>query len=321
MTLPGVERAAWRILRDHHQIVHVRHLPALGVTPAALRWKIRSGRWQRVLPRVYATFTGKLSEHQRLVAAWLYAGPTAQIAGISALRMHGLRYLPPAPAHEVHVLVPHQRRVRSVGFVRVHRTTNPDRRAISNGVLKVCHPARAVTDTARTCRSLATVRAMVAQVVQEDMASVTQLQRELGSARRNGSGLLRTALAEVADGVRSAAEAALRTVLSRSRILPAIVWNPALVAADGSRLPTPDAWLDEVGLAIEVDSREYHLSPVDWQRTLHRHNLLARHGAQVLHFPPSQIYREAGAVLHTVEQTYLERRRAGARAAAKIRGN
>ncbi|HEY8474784.1 MAG TPA: hypothetical protein VIL37_19465 [Natronosporangium sp.] len=316
-----MERAAWRILRDHHQIVHIRHLPALGVTPAALRWKVQSGRWQRVLPRVYATFTGKLSEQQRLIAAWLYAGPAAQIAGVSALRMHGLRYLPPAPAHEVHVLVPYRQRVRSVRFVRVHRTTDVDRRAISNGVLKVCHPARAVADAARTCRSLAAVRAMVAEVVQTDLATVGQLQRELGRGRRNGSRLLRTALAEVADGVRSTAEAALRTVLRRSRILPAIVWNPVLVAADGSRLPTPDAWIDEVGLAVEVDSREYHLAPADWQRTLHRHNQLAQHGAQVLHFPPSQIYGEAGAVLHTVEQTYLERRRSGARAEIKIKGN
>lgn len=310
----------WRVIRDHHGIIHIRHVPELGLTPAALRWKVRSGRWRRVLPRVYATFTGKLTEQQRLIAAWLYAGPAAQIAGVSALRMHGLRYLPPVPGHEVHVLVPHQQRVRSVRFVRVHRTTHPDRRAMSNGVLKVCHPARAVADTARTCRSLATVRAMVAQIVQEDMATVSQLHAELSRARRNGSGLLRAALAEVADGARSAAEAALRAILRRSRILPAAVWNPALTAADGRPLPTPDAWFDQVELAIEVDSREFHLSPADWERTLSRHNELTRHGAQVLHFPPSRISREPATVLHMVEQTYLERHRAGARAAINIRG-
>jgi hypothetical protein len=320
VTLPGVAGTGWRVLRDHHGIIHIRHLPELGLTPAALRWKVRSGRWRQVLPRVYATFTGKLTEQQRLIAAWLYAGPAAQIAGVSALRMHGLRYLPASPTHEVHVLVPHEQRVRSVRFVRVHRTTHPDRRAMSNGLLKVCHPARAVADTARTCRSLATVRAMVAQVVQEDMATVSQLHAELGRSRRNGSAVLRTALAEVADGVRSAAEAALRTTLSRSRLLPAIAWNPALVTADGRRLPTPDAWIEQVGLAIEVDSREFHISPADWERTLRRHNELARYGAQVLHFPPSQIYRAPGAVLDTVEQTYQERHRAGARAAIEITG-
>jgi hypothetical protein len=170
-----VDRTAWQILRDHHEIIHIDHLPALGMTRAALRWKIHSGRWRQVLPRVYATFTGKLTEQQRLMAAWLYAGAGTQICGLSALQMHGVRYLPPT-GNLVHVLVPHQRRVRSVRFVRVHRTTRPDPRAINNGELRVCSPARAVIDTAITCDSLPTVRAMLAYVVQDGLATVERLE-------------------------------------------------------------------------------------------------------------------------------------------------
>jgi very-short-patch-repair endonuclease len=284
-----------------------------------LRWKVRSGRWRQVLPRVYATFTGKLTEQQRLMAAWLYAGPDAQISGITALRMHGVRYLPP-DGNQVHILVPHQQRIRSTRFVQVHRTTRPDPRAINNGALRVCGVARAVIDTALTCHSLPTVRAMVAHVVQEDLATIEQLRTELGQARRNGSALARIALGEVADGVRSAAEAALRSTLKRSRLLPPIRWNPALHTTGGRRLPTPDAWIDQVALAIEVDSREFHLSPADWERTLARHNQLSRYGAQVLHFPPSEIRRAPAQVLHTVEETYLQRLKAGAHNDIKIKG-
>jgi hypothetical protein len=35
----------------------------------------------------------------------------------------------------------------------------------------------------------------------------------------------------------------------------------------GRCLPTADAWMYEVGLAVEVDSREHHLPPADWDRT------------------------------------------------------
>jgi len=315
-----VDRDAWQIQRDYRGIIHIDHLATLGMSRAALRWKVDSGRWRQVLPRVYATFTGRLTEHQRLLAACLYAGPAAKIGGLTALQLHGVRHLPPA-GNQVHLLIPHQQRVRSVGFVHVHRTTRPDRRALHNGVLPVCSIARATIDAAIACRGLPTVRAMVASVVQEGFATVAQLRSELDQSRRNGSGFARTALDEVAAGVRSAAEAALRTTLKRSRLLPPVHWNPILLASDGTRLPTPDAWIDEVGLAVEVDSREYHLSPADWERTMDRHNRLARHGAQVLHFPPSQVRRTPAQVLHIIEQTYLERHRAGVRAAVEIKGS
>jgi hypothetical protein len=39
----------------------------------------------------------------------------------------------------------------------------------------------------------------------------------------------------------------------------------------------------------EVDSREWHLSPRDWERTLARHARMGSHGIIVLHFTPGQI--------------------------------
>ena len=32
----------------------------------------------------------------------------------------------------------------------------------------------------------------------------------------------------------------------------------------------PDAWWPDVGVAVEVESREWHLSPEDWERTMRR---------------------------------------------------
>jgi hypothetical protein len=121
----------------------------------------------------------------------------------------------------------------------------------------------------------------------------------------------------VVGGARSAPESELRAILCGSRILPTVEWNVPLRADDGARLPTPDGWIDDVAVALEVDSREYHLSPEDWQRTLQRHNTLGRYGVLVLHFTPSEIRERPLVVRRAVEDAYLSRKSAGVSARVK----
>src|SRR5262249_46517286 len=120
---------------------------------------------------------------------------------------------------------------------------------------------------------------------------------------------IRHVLAEIIDGVRSAPEAELRTLLRCSRRLPPIEWNPVLVAEDGTRLPTPDGFIAAVGLALEVDSREHHADDEHWQRTMHRQNIYSQNGILVLRFTPTQIRTQATSVRRIVERTYAELRR------------
>jgi len=75
---------------------------------------------------------------------------------------------------------------------------------------------------------------------------------------------LRLALAEVEDGIRSAAEADLR-VLVRLAGLPSPLYNAELYAG-GRLVAVADAWWPDAGVAVEVDSREWHFSPGDWSR-------------------------------------------------------
>ena len=51
----------------------------------------------------------------------------------------------------------------------------------------------------------------------------------------------------------------------------------------------PDAWWPEFGIALEVDSQEWHLSPHDHARTLERQRRMAKHGILILPFTPRQI--------------------------------
>jgi very-short-patch-repair endonuclease len=59
----------------------------------------------------------------------------------------------------------------------------------------------------------------------------------------------------------------------------------------------PDAWWPQFGLAVEVDSREWHLSPQDHARTLERQRRMAQHGIIVLPFTPRQISSQPNEVI------------------------
>lgn len=299
------------------RIVRRDQVVGTALTDGTLRWLLRSHQWQVILPSVYGCFTGQLSGEQREIAAQLYCGPSGQLTGPAALRAHGMRYVP--DDERLHMLVPHTRHLSSSGFVVVRRTHRLDDRPIERGPVRIVSPARAAADTARMCHDVRAVRALLAESVQRRLATVGQLRAELEAGGRNGSGLLRRVIDEVSDGVRSAPEAQLREIAEETAVLPEVLWNPALVTLAGEPLPTPDGWIDEAGIALEVDSREHHAMPDDWAKTLHRHNILTSLGALVLHFTPTAVYTTPEAVRRTIVEAYRERVRSGARAAIRVR--
>jgi hypothetical protein len=152
-----------------------------------------------------------------------------------------------------------------------------------------------VADAARWLTDLGEVRAVVAGAVQRGLCPVERLVEELEQGPRQGSALLRRALAEVADGVRSAAEARLHALIKRAG-LPMPMFNPRLFAGPAF-LAVPDCWWPDAGVAAEVDSRAWHLSPREWERTLARQARMAAAGIIVLHFPPNRIYSEPKEVI------------------------
>ena len=131
------------------------------------------------------------------------------------------------------------------------------------------------------------VRAVAAGAVQQGLCTVAELAAELSQARRREAGLLRAVLAEVADGIRSPAEADFRDLIRRAG-LPAPLFNARLYL--GRRLlAVPDAWWPQAGVAAEVDSREWHFAPEGWEETMKRHRRMTAAGVLVLHVSPGQV--------------------------------
>jgi very-short-patch-repair endonuclease len=81
------------------------------------------------------------------------------------------------------------------------------------------------------------------------------------------------------------------------------MFNARLFGADGRFIAVVDAWWPEAGVAAEVDSREWHLEPADWERTMRRHARISSHGILVLHFTPRQIHTDPASVASSISDT------------------
>jgi hypothetical protein len=97
------------------------------------------------------------------------------------------------------------------------------------------------------------------------------LQGELEDGSDRGSAIPRSVLRELAVGVRSVAEA--------------------------------DAWFDAVGMAWEIDSREFHLGPADYEATVERHSRMTAHGIVVVHGLPQTLRRRGAQVVEELRRT------------------
>ncbi len=269
-------------------------LVRLGVNPELPSHKCQpGGGWTRLLTGVYLLTGGSPTRRQMIRAALLRAGPGAALTGVEAARRHGVRRLPADDS--VHVLVPNGRALASQSFMVVERTRRPWRTETVDG-LPLVNVERALVDAARRDQRLDVVRAMLADGVQCGLCTVASLTREVVVRRLRGTAVVRTVLTEVGDGVRSAAEAWARALVHRSG-LPTPAWNVALRTADGRGLGVVDAWWDDVGLAWEIDSLEFHLAPEAYARTMRKHSALAAAGVLVVHTVPSQLQRDTAAVL------------------------
>jgi hypothetical protein len=290
------DKAAKRLLTDQRGLLSRAQALSLGVSRSALQYRTApGGTWQRILPGVYLTIAGRPTREQLEMAALLYGGPVSAITGPAALRSYQL----PAPHTSViDVLVPQSRQRSDRSFVALHRTRRMPRAVLVSGAIIYVKPARAIADTARDLARLSDVRALVADAIQRHQCTIAELNAELAGGSVRDSARLRSVVAEVAAGIRSAPEGELRDLIVRSG-LPMPMFNPSLFLG-GKFLAKPDAWWPQSSVAAEVDSRQWH-EPVDrWEATMARDAVLGAAGIVALHFSPRQLRTEPQQVVQRI---------------------
>lgn len=298
-----------RLARSQASVLARRQLFDHGVTPSEVRWRL-GRRWRLVLPGVVLLGPQLPDDHQRRVAALLYAGPSAWLAASTAAAVHGMLHEP--PGSRVHVLVPAPHRPRDVAWVRIRRTHLLDERIVERGPIRLSCRARAVVDAAAHMGD-EQARALLIEVVQRRVVRLDDVAHWVEARQPNGRRRLRSALSEAAAGAWSLPEADLARLVAGSTVLPTAWLNPSLCDARGRRLTTPDLWFDDVALAVMVHSRRFHEGALDWERTVDGDSDLTTSRVAVVGVTPNAIARDPVGTLLRVESAYLQARKSGFR--------
>lgn len=283
-------------------LVTSAQLAQIGISRGTIAHRNRiGGMWNRVLPGVHRVGP-EAGENQRLRAALLYAGGDALLTSYAVTSLYGLRSSPTRPigaAAIVDVLIPHRRRRASVGYVNVIRTSRLPAAQELHGL--TCAPlARAVADAARESTRRADVLALVTEAVRRGLVDPRALRWELAVGSRRGSRWLSEAIDHAVHGSWSAPEAHLRSGFVRLDV-PQPAWNIRLFNPDGGFLAVVDGYIEDVGLAIEVDSRAHHSEADDWRQTLDRSARLSAHGVVVMHLTPDRIWADVDGVVRQIQ--------------------
>jgi len=257
----------------------LRHL-----SPAAVRWRLDSGRWQQPCRAVLVAQSGPLSEMQIIWVAVLWAGQGALLAGLTAARLDGLTGF---TDQRVHVLLPAGRHVRSergrlpmtvhrsrlLGPADIHPVRLPPRTRL----------ARSLVDAAAWMATDDRARAVLAAGVQQrlvrvqDMVAVTAR-----SARLRRRSLITGTLGDIAGGSQALSELDFSRLVRDYRI-PEPDRQAARRDAQGRRRWLDALW-EEARLIVEIDGF-WHTDAVAWWNDMRRDNALTVRGYRVLRFP------------------------------------
>ena len=286
---------------------------AAGVTARQVDWLVRSGRWQRLMPGVFAVHAGPLDARARLWAALLHAGEGACAGGATALWLCGVVDDPPAV---VTVCIPEARRLRGVPRVRVVRRRDLDRMRHPAASLPRLRVEEAVLDVADAASRPDAAVDPVIRAVQRRVTTAARLREALSARpRHRWRRLLRLVLEDVLVGVRSALERLYLEDVERRHGLPPGRYNPLERVSERRREARRyrDVRYEAWRLVVEIDGAEAHL-PEDDHLDHRRDNAVAATGRSSLRYGWREIAGEPCLVAEEVAQS-LRVRGWGGRAA------
>lgn len=270
-----------------------RQVRDAGFTDAQVRHA--TGRsWQAPFPGVLAAHRGPLDRPTLLVAAALWAGPSATLTGLLALQEHGLPADDPAVAT---FLVPQRARARQHPMARTIRTTRPVDALEPGGPVRLAPPVRALVDGAQyEALSVQPAEALAIAVLQRGLGTPEELEAELWQRPGNLVGGVASGLAAFREGAWSRPEKALVDAVRSEPRLPELLVNPRLETTDGTFIGVPDGYLPAAATAIQVHSRQFHQGVDDrggdrWASTVERDSELTAHGVRVVAVAPWTLYR------------------------------
>jgi hypothetical protein len=282
-------------------VIRALRLEQLGVPQSTTyRRCLPGGPWTHLLPGIVLLGRANPTARQRVEAALLHAASVGVVTGFEAACRYGLVDVPTGDT--VHMLIPATHHIRSAGFALIERTVHmPEARNV--GGVPLASPPRAVLDGVRRVRDLNVVRALLINAKQSGLCTQAQLTAELEAGSQRGTALPRAVLRELDENVWSVPEADALTLWRRSG-LPSAMRNVKIFDTEGRYIATPDVWCDEVALAMEIDSFNFHFKRSDYARTVERNSRYAAAGIVLFQVLPVKIRDDPRAVIRDLQAAY-----------------
>jgi hypothetical protein len=279
----------------------------LGLSPDALRERLRSGRWQRVHPGIYACFSGPIGQPSFLWAAVLHAGRDSALSHETAAQLNGLPGQERSASHEhsiIHVSVPADRRVRPARGLVIH---------LNRRIVSATHPARmpprtrieeTVLDLTQTARDFDEVFGWLCRACTERVTTPRHLKEAMALRKKvRWRAGIEGALDEVAAGIHSNLEHRYVRYVERPHRLPTARRQSA--AVNSGHTEYRDNLYQEYLVVVETDGAAAHPESSRW-RDMARDNAAAATGIITLRYSwsdvttrPCQVAGQVAAVLRT----------------------
>jgi hypothetical protein len=280
------------------------------LSPATLRWRLASGRWQQPCRGVVVAHSGPLTPQQTLRVAVLWAGKGAALAGLTAARLQGFRGFD-EKADSIHVLIPavahHTKRSIQPPFpVVVHYSRHLAPADI--------HPARQPPQT-RIARSLVDAaawmgtdrgaQAVLAAGVQQRLVRVSDLAIEVErNERLRRRNVIKQTLDDIAGGAHALSELDFIRLVVRQFRLPEPDQQVSHRGEQGRR-----RWLDAVWesarLVVEIDGAA-HIDVLTYWDDMDRGNDLQLGHYRLLRFPAWVVRYQPDYVATQIRQALRE---------------
>ncbi|HEY6785966.1 MAG TPA: type IV toxin-antitoxin system AbiEi family antitoxin domain-containing protein [Trebonia sp.] len=255
---PASVEGEWALLLSgQKKVISVAQARALGMTHDAIRWKVASGRWQRVYQGVYATFSGDLPRESRLWAVVLRCGEHTVLSHETAAEIQGLGQ---SRSSRIHVTVPPQVtpiRGTEVRDVVVHRTAtwqaDPQpwfalpRTPVAVTVLDLVEAARDLDDAYAWMSRAITTRAVAATMIADALNARKKARRRAW---------LEDALTDISDGIHFPLERRWTRDVERAHGLPQATRQVRRTGADGIRFL--DNLYEPYRISVELDGLAFH---------------------------------------------------------------
>lgn len=250
------------LLRYQAGVVTRAQARGCGLSDEAIEHRVAMGRWQRIYPGVYATYSGPVSREVRLWAAVLYAGPGAVLSHETAA---ALQRLADNPVPLIHLTVPTARRVVPQPGLEIHRSRHVlAHRRFPPGVLPQTLVDDTLLDLIDEADTVDDVCALITRVFGRHLTSEGRLRATAQRRKRlRWRSDVDALITESAHGTHSRLEYHYDRDVERAHGLPRSNRQTPYTKLDGGK-GFRDRLYQDYGVVVELDGVSAHPEEDQW---------------------------------------------------------